>query len=111
MDRSQVELLESPFHEKSRFTIVTVLLRHGILSFSELKSLLNMTDGNLSVHLRSLDRLGYLSVCKCRAAGRARTTCRLSEKGRLALNKYLENMEKLVKSVRRLSKRRPQDLN
>ncbi len=104
MDRNLVNLLESAFHEKSRFTIVIALLEHGALSFIELKKLLGMTDGNLSVHLHALERQGYLSLHKGRENGKARTTCRLNDKGRQALQKYLENMEKLVKSVRRLSR-------
>jgi DNA-binding PadR family transcriptional regulator len=63
--------------------------------------MLNATDGNLSVHARKLEEGGYLT-CRKGFEGRVpRTEFALSAAGRRALERYLEHMEALIKSVKR----------
>ncbi len=95
-----VHRLNATLHEKSRLSIATTLNEHGRLSFIELRELLGMTDGNLCVHVRTMEKKGYIDRRKTVKNGKSRTTCRLSEKGKAALQTYVEEMERLVKSVR-----------
>jgi DNA-binding HxlR family transcriptional regulator len=70
------------------------------LSFNELKSLLEATDGNLSVHARKLEDAGYIR-CRKGFEGRVpRTEYSLTVSGRTALERYVEHMEALIRSVR-----------
>ena len=98
---SASESFDKLIHEPIRLAIVSTLAVHDVLSFRELKDMLNATDGNLSVHARKLEESGYLS-CRKGFEGRVpRTEYALSAAGRRALERYLEHMEALIKSVKR----------
>ena len=93
--------LDRLIHERMRLAIVSVLAVHDALTFNELKDLVDATDGNLSVHARKLEESGYLT-CRKGFDGRVpRTEFALSAAGRRALERYLEHMEALIKSVKR----------
>ena len=95
------ESFDKLIHEPIRLAIVSTLAVHDSLSFRELKDMLNATDGNLSVHARKLEESGYLT-CRKGFEGRVpRTEYALSAAGRRALERYLEHMEALIKSVKR----------
>ena len=87
-------------HERIRLGIVSALAVNRTLTFNELKTLLNTTDGNLSVHARKLEEANYV-VCTKSFDGRLpRTEYRLSPAGRRALERYLEHMEALIRATR-----------
>lgn len=87
-------------HERTRLAIVSTLAVNDALSFTELKRLLGLTDGNLSIHTQKLEAAGYLD-CRKGFSGRVpRTEYRLTKKGRKALEDYLSHMEKLIAAVR-----------
>lgn len=92
--------LDRVIHERMRLAIVSALAAHPSLAFNELKTLLNTTDGNLSVHARKLEEAGYVS-CTKRFEGRVpRTEYTLTTSGRAALDRYLAHMAALIRSVR-----------
>ncbi len=87
-------------HEPMRLAIMSALAVNESLSFTDLKTVLEATDGNLSVHARRLEEAGYVG-CSKRFEGRMpRTDYQLTESGRVALNRYLDHMEALIKGVR-----------
>jgi DNA-binding transcriptional ArsR family regulator len=92
--------LDRVIHERMRLAIVSALAANDCLSFAELKQLLGTSDGNLSVHASRLQEAGYVA-CDKRFEGRVpRTTYRLTEPGRAALNRYLDHMEALIRAAR-----------
>ena len=92
--------LDQLIHERVRLGIVSALAANAMLTFQELRDLLQLTDGNLAVHARRLEEAGYVEVEK-RFQGRVpRTEFRLSTSGRRALDRYLERMEALIRSAR-----------
>jgi DNA-binding MarR family transcriptional regulator len=96
----QAPLPDRLIHERIRLGMVSALAVNDALSFSDLKSLLKTTDGNLSVHARKLEEAHYVA-CKKSFDGRVpRTEYRLTALGRQALAQYLEEMERLIKSLR-----------
>lgn len=89
-------------HERSRLAIISALAAHPMLSFTELKAILQTSDGNLSVHARKLEEAGYLA-CRKRFDGRVpRTEFSISTKGRDALQAYVEHMEALIKAMKQI---------
>jgi DNA-binding PadR family transcriptional regulator len=68
-----------------------------------LKKLLDTTDGNLSVHARKLEDAGYIDAIKSFDDRMPRTEYRLLDKGRAALEKYLGQMEDIIKMMREAS--------
>ena len=92
--------LDRLIHERFRLAIVSALATSDRLTFNELKTLLQATDGNLSVHARKLEEAGYV-VCTKTFAGRVpKTEYRLSAAGRKELERYLNHMEALIEATR-----------
>ena len=92
--------LDRLIHERVRLGIVSALAVNQSLAFNELKGMLGLTDGNLSVHARKLEEAGYV-VCTKSFEGRTpRTEFRLTDDGRTALTAYLNHMEALIQAVR-----------
>lgn len=88
-------------HERARLAILSALAVASPLSFNDVKSLLEISDGNLSVHARKLEEAGYINVSK-RFEGRVpRTEYALTSAGRAALEAYLAHMEALIGAVRK----------
>jgi DNA-binding MarR family transcriptional regulator len=79
---------------------MSALAVNDSLTFNDLKNLLDITDGNLSVHARKLEDAGYV-VCLKSFEGRVpRTEYRLTEPGRHALEGYLDRMEEVIRAAR-----------
>lgn len=98
-DASAPLSLDRVIHERVRLAIVSTLAVHAMLTFNELKAMLEATDGNLSVHARKLEEAGYVS-CKKGYEGRVpRTEYRITAAGRKALERYLSHMEALIRRV------------
>ena len=91
--------LDRLIHERVRLAIVSTLAVHEMLSFNELKSLLDITDGNLSVHARKLEDARYIACRKGYDGRIPRTEYRLTATGRQALETYLAHMEALIRRV------------
>jgi L-alanine-DL-glutamate epimerase-like enolase superfamily enzyme len=70
------------------------------LSFSDLKSLLNTTDGNVSVHARKLEDAGYVTMKKSFSGRTPLTEYKITPSGRKALEQYLNHMEALIKAMK-----------
>ena len=88
-------------HERLRLAILGELASRGTLTFSELKDALGATDGNLSLHARKLEAAGYI-VCTKSFEGRVpRTRFRMTARGRRALERYLDHMESLIRTMRK----------
>ena len=92
--------LDRVIHERVRLAIVSALAVNDALTFNELKALLDLTDGNLSVHARKLEDAGYLSCQKSFEGRVPKTEFRITAPGRQALHRYLAHMEGLIRSTR-----------
>jgi DNA-binding HxlR family transcriptional regulator len=100
---SQAEVapqLDQVIHERLRLGIVSALAVNETLSFADLKRVLNTTDGNLSVHARKLEDAGYLECRKSFHGRTPRTEYSLTSDGKKALEKYLEQMESIIRGAR-----------
>ena len=84
-------------HERVRLGIISALAAAPELTFTQLRDMLKVTDGNLSVHDRLLEENGYIKIEKSFVDKRPRTTLSLTAKGREAFKKYLATLEALVK--------------
>ncbi len=91
---------EQLIHERTRLGIISALAVNETLRFNELKQLLGITDGNLSVHARKLEDAGYIGCTKSFANRLPKTEYSLTPAGRRALEKYLNHMEELIRATR-----------
>ena len=93
--------LDALIHERVRLAIISALAVNEVLSFHDLKKLLEITDGNLSVHARKLEDAGYVKCTKSFVGRQPRTEFRLTAMGRRALEGYLEQMESVIRAARK----------
>jgi DNA-binding MarR family transcriptional regulator len=93
--------LDKLIHERKRLAIVSALAVNEVMSFNELKDLLDMSDGNLSVHAQKLETAGYIDCIKGFEGRIPKTEFRLTKAGQAALERYLNHMESLIDAVRR----------
>lgn len=96
-----IPALDGLIHERARLAIVSALATGDAQSHTELRDLLGLTDGNLSVHARKLEEAGYIACAKEFAGRTPRTTYRLTAAGRRAFERYLAHLEQLVAAARR----------
>ena len=98
--KSAAPNLDRLIHERLRLGIISALAANEKLTFSDLKHLMNTTDGNLSVHARKLEEAGYISCAKFFEGRLPKTEYKLTAAGRTALESYLNHMESLIKQMR-----------
>ncbi|MEM7417423.1 MAG: transcriptional regulator [Gemmatimonadota bacterium] len=92
--------LDRLIHERVRLGIVSALAVNGSLTFTDLRDLLGITDGNLSAHARRLEEAEYV-VCSKSYEGRTpKTEYTLTKKGRAELQGYLDHMEAIIQATR-----------
>ncbi|MBA4071931.1 MAG: transcriptional regulator [Gemmatimonas sp.] len=92
--------LDKLIHDRVRLGIISALAVNDRLSFTDLRDLLALTDGNLSVHARKLEDSGYVSCTKGFDGRVPKSEFRLTAAGRRALERYLGHMEALIEATR-----------
>ena len=100
MSKKPYAALNKVFHEPNRLAIVSALCTtsDGLL-FKDLKEECNLTDGNLSRHLRALQRAGMIRIRKTFVKSKPQTTIYLSNRGRASFVRYLEALESVLQKA------------
>ena len=93
--------LDRLIYERVRLGIMSALAMNERLTFNELKSLFDVSDGNLSAHARKLEEAGYVVCTKSFEARRPKSEYRITQIGKKALLRYLEHIEAVIKATRR----------
>ncbi len=92
--------LERIFHERGRLAICTCLIAHPDgLTFTDLQSACDLTDGNLNRHLHALAEVGVIASEKRRATGRPTSLYRITKRGRQRFLAYVDELESVVRDV------------
>jgi len=100
MDDFDIEKIDEVIHGRLRLGVMAYLSGAESADFTELKTRLQATDGNLSVHLRKLEDAGYVAIDKSFAGRKPLTRVQLTEAGRTAFITYLDAMGRLVDQAR-----------
>ena len=98
MDGFDIDQIDDVIHGRVRLGIMAYLSGAEAADFNELKARLQVTDGNLSVHLRKLEEAGYVEVLKSFQGRKPLTRAKLTPKGRDAFVGYLDAMARLVEN-------------
>lgn len=96
MDAFDIGSIDDVIHGRLRLGVMAYLASAETADFNELKSVLQATQGNLSVHLRKLEEAGYVEIEKGFRERKPLTRVRITEKGRTAFKTYLDAMAKLI---------------
>jgi DNA-binding MarR family transcriptional regulator len=89
--------LDRILEHRVRLQIMSVLVTEEALDFSNLKELLNVTDGNLASHIKALEKEKYINVNKTFVDKKPNTKYKITEKGKTAFRKHLDALEELIK--------------
>ncbi len=93
---SLISDLNKAFDNKVRLGIMSVLLTKNETDFVGLKSILNVTDGNLASHLKALEKENYINVVKQFIGRKPNTKYLVTKEGKLAFKKHLKALEALI---------------
>ncbi|HEV7354055.1 MAG TPA: transcriptional regulator [Brevundimonas sp.] len=88
--------IDEVIHGRMRLGIMVYLADVETAEFTELKTVLEATQGNLSVHLKKLEEAGYVAIAKSFVNNKPLTRISITESGRLAFAAYLEALGGLI---------------
>ncbi|MGB7267041.1 MAG: transcriptional regulator [Terracidiphilus sp.] len=98
--RFAYEGLDRVIHERARLSVLTSLMTNAKgLTFNDLKELCSLTDGNLSRHLRVLERAKMVEIVKGHDRNRPLTICRITASGRRSYLEYLTTLEQVIQDA------------
>ena len=93
-----IDKLNKDFESRVRLGIMSILMVNDWVDFTEMKSLLDITDGNLASHSSALEKGEYIEVKKEFVGKKPKTSYRVTNKGRVAFDQHLKSLEKLLKT-------------
>lgn len=95
--------LDKIIHERARLLILTHLASNEDteISFNDIQNKLQFSSGNLSVQLRKLTEANYVKIHKTYKDNKPYTTVMITSQGATALKAYLEEMEQIIKSLKK----------
>src|ERR1700744_1288122 len=94
-----IENLNKIFDNRIRLGIMSALMVNESVNFNELKELIEVTDGNLASHLRTLEDSAYVKVQKGFVGRKTQTTYSVTKAGEKAFKQHLEALEQMIKSM------------
>lgn len=91
--------LNKAFDNRIRLGIMSALVVNDDVSYNELKELIDVTDGNLASHLKTLEELDYIKVEKGFIGRKTNTTYSVTKVGEKAFKIHIDALEKMIKSL------------
>jgi DNA-binding MarR family transcriptional regulator len=97
--KNPIQHLNKVFDSRVRLGIMSALIVNDAVNFNELKELIEVTDGNLASHLKTLEENGFVKVEKGFIGRKTNTTYHITKSGEKAFRQHLDALEKMIKSV------------
>ncbi len=91
-----IDRIDEIIHQKTRLAMMTILATRESADFLELKTQLDLTDGNLSSHLSLLEKNRYVAIKKSFVGKRPHTRVSITLKGRQALTTHLDALRQIL---------------
>ncbi|REC40288.1 MULTISPECIES: winged helix-turn-helix domain-containing protein [Chryseobacterium] len=91
-----ISQLNKEFESRVRLGIMSVLMVNDWVDFSEMKNILEITDGNMASHSNALEKANYIEVKKEFVGKKPKTSYRVTQSGRIAFTEHLDALEKLI---------------
>ncbi len=94
--------MKNLIHGRTKLSIMAFLAASDAArtGFNEIRARLGLSAGNLSVQLKQLEAAGYLSIQKEFKSNKPFTGVSITSRGRKKLDDYIEEMEKMIRSLR-----------
>ena len=97
--KNPIEHLNKVFDSRIRLGIMSALLVNEEVNFNDLKELIQVTDGNLASHLKTLEDSAYIKVQKGFIGRKTNTTYSVTKAGEKAFKAHLDALEKMIRSI------------
>lgn len=94
-----IEQLNKVFDSRIRIGIMSALMVDEAVNFNDLKSLIDVTDGNLASHLKTLEENAFIKVQKGFIGRKTNTTYSITPAGEKAFRAHLDALEKIIKGI------------
>ncbi len=97
--KNPIENLNKIFDSRIRLGIMSALIVNAEINFNELKELIDVTDGNLASHLKTLEENAFIKVQKGFIGRKTNTTYTITRAGEKAFKQHLDALEQMIKSI------------
>jgi DNA-binding MarR family transcriptional regulator len=97
--KNPIQHLNKVFDSRIRLGIMSALVVNPFVNFNELKELIEVTDGNLASHLKTLEENGFVKVEKGFIGRKTNTTYKITKSGEKAFKNHLDALEKMIRSL------------
>jgi DNA-binding MarR family transcriptional regulator len=94
-----ISRLNKVFDSRIRIGIMSSLMVEESQSFNDLKALLDVTDGNLASHMKTLEESGYVKVSKGFIGRKTNTLYSITKAGEKAFRAHLDALEQIIKGL------------
>ncbi|MES2703551.1 MAG: transcriptional regulator [Bacteroidota bacterium] len=94
-----IEQLNKVFDSRIRIGIMSALMVNETMNFNDLKALIDVTDGNLATHLKTLEENVFVKVHKGFIGRKTNTTYSITKAGEKAFRTHLDALEKIIKGL------------
>ncbi len=95
-----IQNLNKVFDSRVRLGIMSTLMVNDEINFNDLKQLIDVTDGNLASHMKSLEDSAYVKVNKGFIGRKTNTTYAVTKAGQKAFQQHLDALEKMIKTMK-----------
>ena len=97
--KDPIAQLNKVFDSRIRIGIMSALMVNEDINFNDLKSLIDVTDGNLATHLKTLEESKYIKVQKGFIGRKTNTTYSVTKAGEKAFRAHLDALEQIIKNI------------
>ncbi len=97
--KNPIQHLNKVFDSRIRLGIMSALVVNPSVNFNELKELIEVTDGNLASHLKTLEENGFIKVEKGFIGRKTNTIYKITKSGEKAFKSHLDALEKMIRSI------------
>ena len=91
-----IDNINKIFDHRIRLGIMSILMVNDKVEFNRLKELLEVTDGNLASHTKTLEKAEYIAIEKTFIGKKPNTKYRATQSGKMAFKKHIEALETLL---------------
>ena len=94
-----IEQLNKVFDSRIRIGIMSALMVNEEVSYNDLKALMDVTDGNLASHLKTLEENNFIKVQKGFIGRKTNTLYSITKGGEKAFRAHIDALEKIIKGL------------
>jgi DNA-binding MarR family transcriptional regulator len=98
--KNPIEKLNKVFDSRVRLGIMSTLMVNDEINFNDLKELIDVTDGNLASHIKSLEEAGFIKVNKGFIGRKTNTTYTITRIGEKAFQEHLAALENMIRNMK-----------